>query len=164
MFLGIAWEKPESVQISPKFQSFPFLAFNGINSLWGHFLPLMAPDYWSFHHIWLQAISKNDHLGTPLASRDWEGFEGGVSGKEPPANAGDVGDMGSIPGMGRFPGGGHGNPLSRQVFLLGESHGQRSLASYSRETKILNTVWYSHTHTKKKIITKQYCFLSALDK
>ena len=59
----------------------------------------------------MQAISKNDHLGTPLASRDWEGFEGGVSGKEPPANAGDVGDMGSIPGMGRFPGGGHSNPL-----------------------------------------------------
>ena len=31
--------------------------------------------------------------------------------KDPPANAGDVGDMGSIPGWGRFPGGGHGNPL-----------------------------------------------------
>ena len=43
--------------------------------------------------------------------RGWEGFTGGVSGKEPPTNAGDVGDMGSIPGMGRFPGGGHGNPL-----------------------------------------------------
>ena len=27
-----------------------------------------------------------------------------------PANAGDVKDMGSIPGSGRFPGGGHGNP------------------------------------------------------
>ena len=28
-----------------------------------------------------------------------------------PANAGDSGDMGLIPGSGRFPGGGHGNPL-----------------------------------------------------
>ena len=27
------------------------------------------------------------------------------------ANAGDIRDMGSIPGSGRFPGGGHGNPL-----------------------------------------------------
>ena len=31
--------------------------------------------------------------------------------KNPPANAGDVRDMGSIPGSGRSPGGGHGNPL-----------------------------------------------------
>ena len=31
--------------------------------------------------------------------------------KNPPANAGDIRDMGSIPGLGRSPGGGHGNPL-----------------------------------------------------
>ena len=31
--------------------------------------------------------------------------------KNPPANAGDVIDMGSIPGTGRSPGGGHGNPF-----------------------------------------------------
>ena len=31
--------------------------------------------------------------------------------KNPPANAGDVGDPGSVPGLGRFPGGGNGNPL-----------------------------------------------------
>ena len=31
--------------------------------------------------------------------------------KNPPANAGDIGDMGSIPGSGRSPGRGHGNPL-----------------------------------------------------
>ena len=30
--------------------------------------------------------------------------------QNPPANAGDVGDMGSIPGLGRFLGG-NGNPL-----------------------------------------------------
>jgi len=28
-----------------------------------------------------------------------------------PANAGDIRDMGSIPGLGRSPGEGHGNPL-----------------------------------------------------
>ena len=32
-------------------------------------------------------------------------------GKNLPANSGDVRDEGSIPGLGRFPGGGHGNPL-----------------------------------------------------
>ena len=31
--------------------------------------------------------------------------------KNPSANEGDVGDAGSIPSLGRCPGGGHGNPL-----------------------------------------------------
>ena len=31
--------------------------------------------------------------------------------KNLPANAGDIKDMGSIPGLGRFPGGGNGNPF-----------------------------------------------------
>ena len=49
--------------------------------------------------------------------------------KNLPANAGDIRDTGSIPGSGRFPGGGHGKPTA--VFLPGESHGQGSLAGYS---------------------------------
>ena len=43
------------------------------------------------------------------------------------ANAGEVRDAGLIPGLGRSPGGGHGNP----IFLPGESHGQKSLVGYS---------------------------------
>ena len=31
--------------------------------------------------------------------------------KNVPTNAGDAGDLGCIPGLGRSPGGGHGNPL-----------------------------------------------------
>ena len=31
--------------------------------------------------------------------------------KNPPANAGDAGDVGSIPGLGRSSGEGNGNPL-----------------------------------------------------
>ena len=31
--------------------------------------------------------------------------------KNPPAHAGDIRDVGSVPGLGRSPGGGHGNPL-----------------------------------------------------
>ena len=31
--------------------------------------------------------------------------------KKLPANAGDIRDTGSVPGSGRSPGGGHGNPL-----------------------------------------------------
>ena len=39
------------------------------------------------------------------------GFPGGSLGKESACNAGGVGDMGLIPGLGRFPGGGHSNSL-----------------------------------------------------
>ena len=49
--------------------------------------------------------------------------------KNLPANAGDVRDADSIPGLGRSPGGGNGKPPP--VFLPGESHGQRSLLGYS---------------------------------
>ena len=44
------------------------------------------------------------------------------------ANAGDIRDVGSIPGSGRFPGGGHGNPL--QYSCLENPHGQRRLVGY----------------------------------
>ena len=39
------------------------------------------------------------------------GFPGGSVIRNLPASAGDAGDMGSIPGSGRSPGGGNGNPL-----------------------------------------------------
>ena len=39
------------------------------------------------------------------------GLPGDASGKEPTTNAGHAGDVGSIPGSGRSPGGGNGNPL-----------------------------------------------------
>ena len=58
-----------------------------------------------------------------------QGFPGGTSGKNPPANAEDIRDMGLIPGLGRSPGGGHGNPL--QYSCLENPHGQRSLAGWS---------------------------------
>ena len=56
------------------------------------------------------------------------GFPGGTVVKNLPANAGDTRDAGLIPGLGRSPGIGNGNP----VFLPGESHGQWSLESYSQ--------------------------------
>ena len=41
----------------------------------------------------------------------------------------NVGDLGLTPGLGRSPGGGHGNPL--QYSFLENLHGQRSLEGYS---------------------------------
>ena len=46
--------------------------------------------------------------------------------KNSPANAGDARDVGSIPGLGRSPGEGNGNPL--QYYCLENPQGQRSLA------------------------------------
>ena len=54
------------------------------------------------------------------------GFPGGSDGKE---SAYSVGDLGSIPGLGRSPGEGHGSPL--QYSCLNNPHGQRSLVGYS---------------------------------
>ena len=53
------------------------------------------------------------------------GFPGGSDGKESACNAGN---LGLIPGLGRSPGGGHGNPL--QYSCLENPHGQRSLEGY----------------------------------
>ena len=44
------------------------------------------------------------------------------------ANAGDVVDMGSVPGSGRSPGGGHGNPLQYSCL---ENPMDRILVGYS---------------------------------
>ena len=79
--------------------------------------------------------------------RDIQHFPIGSDGKEPACN---VGDLGSISGLGRS-GGGHGNPL--QYFCLENSQGQRSLVGHSswghREsdaTEWLSTVWHRDIH------------------
>ena len=43
--------------------------------------------------------------------------------KNPPTNAGDIRDLGLIPGWGRSPGGGHGNPLQYSCL---DNHMERS--------------------------------------
>ena len=76
------------------------------------------------------------------------GFSGGSVVKNPSANAGDAEDVGSIPGLGRSPAGGNGNPL--QYSCLKKSHGQRSLVGYSPWGHKESDMTYSlstHTHT-----------------
>ena len=65
---------------------------------------------------------RRDWLPTPVFS----GFPGGSDGKESACN---VRDLGSIPGLGKSPGGGHGNPF--QCSCLESPHEQRSLVGYS---------------------------------
>ena len=56
--------------------------------------------------------------------------------KNPRASAGDMRDASSVPELGRFPGGGHGNPFQysleeARLPVAGEFHGQRGLVGYS---------------------------------
>ena len=73
---------------------------------------------------------ENDH--NTLSSVQWAFFKGFINfpgdsdGKESACNAGD---LGSIPRLGRSPGGGPGNPL--HYSCLENPHRQRSLVGYS---------------------------------
>ena len=71
------------------------------------------------------------------------GLLGGSGVKNPPA---DAGDLGSIPGFGRSPGGGKWQPTL--LYLPEKSHGQRSLEGYSpKGCKEANTTERLSTHT-----------------
>ena len=63
----------------------------------------------------LVLILRGGHEGLGTASSLRKGalaFPGGASGKKPPpANAGDMRDVSSVPGLGSSPGGGHSNQL-----------------------------------------------------
>ena len=76
---------------------------------------------------WIRSLGQEDpperdRLPTPV----FLGLPGGSAGKESGCN---VGDLGLIPGLGRFPGGGHSNPL--QYSCLENLQEQRSLVGYS---------------------------------
>ena len=65
--------------------------------------------------------SEGDYLGMGIIN--FWGFPGGSVVKNLPANAGDTGDVGSIPGLERFPWIMKWQPIL--VFLPGKSHGQK---------------------------------------
>jgi len=56
-------------------------------------------------------LIRNSREGIPWWSSSYGASQVAPVVKNPPSNAGDVRDMGSIPGSGRSPGAGHGNPL-----------------------------------------------------
>ena len=74
------------------------------------------------------------HLGRHTLT--FEGFPGGSAGKESACSAGD---LGSIPGLGRSPGGGLGNPL--QYSWLKNPHPQRNLVATVHAVAKSQTQW-----------------------
>ena len=94
----------------------------------GFFLPLAnVMDMVLSPRVWLGSCLGRS-LGRTGVCSGVRDFQMKLMVKNPPASAGDRRDASSIPGLGRSPGGGYGNPLLK--FLPGESHGQRSLAGY----------------------------------
>ena len=89
--------------------------------------------YWAFIPKKWKLMFAKACIGTftpifPIVTPNWtvQGFPGGSVGKESACN---VGDLGSIPRLGRSPGGGHGNLL--QYSCLENTHEQGSLAGCS---------------------------------
>ena len=74
------------------------------------------------------------------------GLPGGPVVKNPPANAGDARDAGLIPGLGRSPGGGNGNPF--QYSCLENPHGQRNLEDFRHDWSDLACI---HTNSYSSV-------------
>ena len=70
--------------------------------------------------------------------------------KNPPANAGDTRDAGSIPGLGKSPGGGHGNPL--QYSCLENSTDRGAWQATVRGTAKSCTQLSNYAHTQRKLL------------
>ena len=75
-----------------------------------------------------------------------KGFPGSSGGKESTCNAGDPD---SIPGSGRSPGGGDGNPL--QYSFLENPCGQRSMVGYSPWVCKVRYDWATKQHSSKAL-------------
>jgi len=68
--------------------------------------------------------------------------------KNPSASAGDLRDMGSIPGWGRSPGGGYGNPLQYSCLENPVDIGARQTTFHGvAESDTTEATWHAHTHT-----------------
>ena len=78
--------------------------------------------------------------------------------RNPPAN---VGDTDWIPGSGRSPGEGNGNPL-QEVFLPGKSHGQRSLVGYCQSIGLQKSPKGLRTKQQQQRSTEMYSLASLL--
>ena len=96
-----------------------------------------------------------EQLSLHFHSLIYKGLPRRLRGKESPANAGEAGDAGSIPGLERSPGGGNGNPLQYSCLenpmdrgachatVNGVAKSQTRLSTYVLIYKTRSLVWVS---------------------
>ena len=79
------------------------IAFLRSRQLFAHKLPVLQFNVYSFSFFFVFFFNHGyTNIWASQVALVW---------KNSPANAGDIRDVGMIPGLGRSPGGGHGNPL-----------------------------------------------------
>ena len=78
--------------------------------------------------------------------------------KNPPANAGDTRDVGLIPGLGRSPGEGNGNPLQYSFLENSMDRGawQATVHRVAKSQTQLNDGVHTHTYTHIGLSQGQY--------
>ena len=84
------------------------------------------------------------------------GFPGGSDGKEPACN---VGGQGSIPGLGRSPGGGNGNPLQYVAWRIQctEEPGRLQSIGWQRVRRDWVTNTFTFRHGLELVLREFYC-------
>ena len=71
----------------------------------------MVIKYIYFHQLYISNVLSSDLILEEIKGCYPQGFPGGTTVENPPANVGDAGDSGLIPRLGRSPGVPNGNPL-----------------------------------------------------
>ena len=77
--------------------------------------------------------------------------------KNPPANAGHIGDLGSIPGLGRSPREGNGNPLQYSCLENSMDWGAWQATVHGVAKGQTRLTMHKHTHTHTHTHTEYMC-------
>ena len=117
------------------------------------------PHLWLY--CWLMDALFSRELPLPT---DTCGFSGGSVVKNLSASAGDVRDLGLIPGLGRSPGGGHGNPLQYSCLENPKDRGAWWTIVYRVRKSQRQLKWLSmqrNTNLVSFNCTTSWCFLES---
>ena len=108
-----------------------------------------------FRHDWVTNTNIFTYIYVDMC------FPCGARGKESPANAGDRRDTSSIPGSGRSPAGGHGNPLQYSCLENPMDNGTWR-ATVSRVAKSQTWLKWLCTHAYVGVLERKPWFLQSV--